>query len=176
MIMLTRSIGFTQLELLITISILAILAGLAIPSFRATLERNEVIAVAEAVSADLRWARSEALKRGVDIKVTFAPSLTGNWQYVIATNPAAPAVPEPLKPVVNSGQIAEFANVKMPNDFNATNIAIFDAVRGTVKGNGTASFTSYPQNTYTLQVVLSVLGRVSVCSVPDKWGGYLKCP
>jgi type IV fimbrial biogenesis protein FimT len=51
------------MELMFTISVLAVLLTLAIPSFRETIERNRVTAQSNDFVTSLNFARSEALKR-----------------------------------------------------------------------------------------------------------------
>ena len=64
-----RQRGFTLVELLVTLSVLAILAGLAAPSFIQLLEKRAVNAQVNAFADALRLARSEALKRGRAVRV-----------------------------------------------------------------------------------------------------------
>ena len=59
--------GFTLIELMITVSVLAILLGIAAPSFRETLLNMRMTALANDLMTDLATARSEAAKRGVRV-------------------------------------------------------------------------------------------------------------
>lgn len=59
-----RQTGFTLIEVMVAIGILAILAGLAAPSFRATIERYQIRTVREDLTASIYLARSEAIRRG----------------------------------------------------------------------------------------------------------------
>jgi prepilin-type N-terminal cleavage/methylation domain-containing protein len=161
-----QATGFTQLELLISIAILGILATFAVPSFRSTLERNDIIAVAEALSADLRWARGEAIKRNAAINVTFTPGAAGVWHYVISTDAS-------ILKHVSSAQSADFKAALAENFRNHS--TTFDPVRGTNEGkNGTATLTS-AQGTYRLKVILGNLGRVRICADLGGIGGYDAC-
>ncbi len=60
--------GFTLIELMITIAVLAILAAIALPSFQSTLERLRVKGAAENFFADLQYARTEAIKQNRNIQ------------------------------------------------------------------------------------------------------------
>lgn len=55
-----RQSGFTLLELMITITVLAILTAIAYPSMRDFLKRNRVISVSNSIQSDLQLARGEA--------------------------------------------------------------------------------------------------------------------
>lgn len=54
--------GFTLLELMITISVIAILAAIALPSFQATLRSNRMATTSNELIAAMSLARSEAVK------------------------------------------------------------------------------------------------------------------
>jgi prepilin-type N-terminal cleavage/methylation domain-containing protein len=58
-----RSPGFTLLELMITLSVLAILASLGVPAMQEMLERNRLKGAAQALAEDLQWVRGEAIRR-----------------------------------------------------------------------------------------------------------------
>jgi type IV fimbrial biogenesis protein FimT len=61
--------GVTLMECLVALAIMAILSVLAVPSFRDVLARRTVLVTAEALVDDLRFARTEALKRGGQVSV-----------------------------------------------------------------------------------------------------------
>lgn len=55
--------GFTLIELIVTIALVAIVATLGIPSFSATLNNNSLASEANRLVAHIQLARSEAIKR-----------------------------------------------------------------------------------------------------------------
>lgn len=59
-----KSRGFTLLELLVVIAIIAILAALAVPSFKNLIQSNTMSGAVNTFMADLRFARSESIRRG----------------------------------------------------------------------------------------------------------------
>ena len=67
--------GFTAIELMVVVSIVAILAALAAPSFTPLIERWRVRQAAENLTSSLYFARSEAIKRGGGV----ALDATGGW-------------------------------------------------------------------------------------------------
>lgn len=156
-----RQRGFTLTEMMITIAIVAILAGLAVPSFTSTLERRKIIGVAEAILSDLRWARGEAIKRNTDVTVTFTPGAAGDWSYTV--DPGAKTV---------DGSAPEYSDIALAENFGS-DITTFDHIRGSAQA-GTVTLTSSANN-YQLRVVLTIMGRARICSVGGTVGGYDAC-
>jgi type IV fimbrial biogenesis protein FimT len=60
----TKARGFTLVELLVTIAFAAILLALAAPSFKRTIQSNNMSSAVNTFMTDLRYARSEAIRRG----------------------------------------------------------------------------------------------------------------
>lgn len=64
--------GFTLVELLVVVALIAIIAGFAIPQFGRMLDSNRVVSQTNSVVGLLNFARSEAVRRGARITVTSA--------------------------------------------------------------------------------------------------------
>jgi type IV fimbrial biogenesis protein FimT len=61
--------GFTLIEMIVTVAIVAILASIAVPSFSSLIERNRATVAANEMVSALLLARSEALKRRNNVTV-----------------------------------------------------------------------------------------------------------
>lgn len=70
--------GFSLVELMVGVSILALLLALALPSFSEWVRNNQVRMMAESLREGLQLARSEAIKRNVRIRLQLVTSLDAN--------------------------------------------------------------------------------------------------
>lgn len=61
--------GFTLIEMMVTIAVMAIIAGIAFPNLRDFVVNNRVSTQTNEFVAVLNFARSEAIKRGADVRV-----------------------------------------------------------------------------------------------------------
>ena len=105
-IMLTRrcTAGFSLIELMVGLVIMALLLGLGLPSLSSYLANNKIRATASNFSADLQFARAEAIRRNGNVGLVLTsdaptaanansatPSAAGpNWMVRLLT-PGAPA-------------------------------------------------------------------------------------
>jgi type IV fimbrial biogenesis protein FimT len=92
--------GFTMIELLVTLTVAAILFGIAIPSFRSFLLNDRDTGQINSLLGSLGYARSEAVKRASPNGVAVCPSADGQncdvgpWSegwIVKYTDPVTPA-------------------------------------------------------------------------------------
>lgn len=61
--------GFTLIELMVTLSVVAILAIVAIPSFTGSIKRNRAVTQTNDLISALNLARNEAIRRNVRVSV-----------------------------------------------------------------------------------------------------------
>lgn len=69
--------GFTLIELMVTLTVLAVLMAVAVPSFRTFTANQQVKSAAYELAASMIMARSEATKRNGP--VTIAPDAADDW-------------------------------------------------------------------------------------------------
>ncbi|MEG1769628.1 MAG: GspH/FimT family pseudopilin [Comamonas sp.] len=73
-----RAAGLTLVEILVTLSIVALLTTLAVPSFKPLLDRWRVRQVEGAVTDVIRLGRTEAIKRGGNVVIQKMDNTTDN--------------------------------------------------------------------------------------------------
>lgn len=82
-----RNAGFTLIELMVTIAVLAVVMAIAIPSMRGLINSNRLTTQANELVATLQYARSEAVRGNG--RVTVCPTADGttcggsDWGFVI---------------------------------------------------------------------------------------------
>lgn len=154
--------GFTLIEMVVTVAVLAILLGVAVPAFQDTLAKRRLVGAAEQLYADLNYARGEAIKRNTNVTVSFSAGT--DWCYGIALATCACGTTgscqlDGVEKVVSS---SNFRGVSLPSAYLTFTGAktTFEPRRGTA-GAGTATLSS---STGSVELTVSSLGRVSICS------------
>ena len=95
--------GLTLIELMVTVAVLAIVVGIAVPSFNTMVQNNRSLALGEELVNALNYARTEAVKRGARVSLCGSADgtacdggWTDNWIVVVDTaatdDAAAPVV------------------------------------------------------------------------------------
>ncbi len=73
--------GITLIELLLTVVVLAIVVGIAVPSFDSTIKRNSIVSNANQLIGALNFARVEATKRGASVYIASTNSAQSNNRW-----------------------------------------------------------------------------------------------
>ncbi|WJW75085.1 GspH/FimT family pseudopilin [Thiohalobacter sp. IOR34] len=163
--------GFTLVELMLTVAVLAILLGIAVPGLRHFIDSHRLRAAAETLAADLQYARTAALRRGgqSDVYVSF---LAGSrWCYGLGESPCdcrqPPSAPGACR-LQLGGQTLDrrldhrrFPGIRLDHArFGNSSSTRFEALRGIARpGRLRLQGASRQQ----LEIRLSLLGRVRLC-------------
>lgn len=171
--------GFTLLELMVTITVAAILATVAVPAFRSFLQNDRLLTEANQLVMSLDFARSEAIKQDASITVCASSdgktcSGTANWTAGwVVLNPANPAQPLQVVTALASSNSLTEANSQTQVIFDATGLASTLAVTAqfTFCDPRGASFARYTE-------VGAFSGRVNSSNTVGKnvAGTALTCP
>lgn len=154
--------GFSLPEILIIAALIGVIAGIAIPSMMAALERNRLRAGADLMAGQLRAARLAAITRNTNFRVRFDCPDPGAVRVLAVTgNPAVDDAADRCdNTVANDGPIV-YAPVgvnygTLPTfQFNGRGQASVDA--GALPLTITVAYGSITRN-----VVVSATGRVQV--------------
>lgn len=142
-----NSTGFTLIELMVTITVAAILLTLALPSFRDLLEKRRLVGAAEYVFEQLMYARTEAIKRSKPIIVDFSANNTTTWSFGFTDKNTDPACDS----AVASAADASACTIDFDNDPGTSDLVLktfddtdFEGIRmrgraGTAPSFGTTS-------------------------------------
>jgi len=92
-----RSAGFTLVELLIVVSIAAVLVTIAVPSYQWTTSIYRISTEVNGLVGDLQYARSEAIRQGMTVQMCISTdgatcsAATTSWAagHIVVTIPIA---------------------------------------------------------------------------------------
>ena len=178
--------GFTLIELMVTITLIAILIMLAVPSFSTWIHNTQVRTIAESLQNGIRLAQSEALRRNQQVVMSFTndtnPSLNPaavvggkNWSVQTVPSPYINNnVAEPLGGGILAG-VASGVSISGPAAaicFNANGRLLTSPNAATATATATENCVAAGALTFNvsqansdrpLNVVVQLGGQVRMC-------------
>jgi type IV fimbrial biogenesis protein FimT len=162
--------GFTLTELMFTVTVLSILLGLAVPSFRETVRNNRLVSQNNEFVGSLNYARSEALKRSDSVSVCASADQTTcsgdtDWStgWIVFADPNANGDTDAGEPVLQAAPAvsAEFT-------LSATNRSFVRFGSSGTSAAGTESFELIPTGCFgphARRIDINFVGRVATTTV-----------
>jgi type IV fimbrial biogenesis protein FimT len=157
--------GYTLVELMIVLTIVAILLGLGVPSYRYITDSNRLSAEVNGLLGDLQFARSEAIKEGAT--VTVCPANAGltacqagavRWDqgWIVTSAAVTPAVMRIQRPFPTTKDSFVSTHNETSVSFDRNGFAA--AQPGFTNARAIIKLTTTPNTTQSMRCVLIELG------------------
>ena len=162
--------GFTIIELMITLAVAAILLSLAAPSFRDTIKNTRLVTQVNNLASGINFARSEAIKRSLSVtlcKSNDDVTCSGNWQdgWILFEDIDGDGTVDAEDTIIRVGEGAESNNVTLV--FPGKNRITYNANGFAVGFNSTFKFCDDRGYTFAKGLVVSNTGRVRTAQSAD---------
>lgn len=133
----SRRGGFSLIELLVTLAILAILMVLGAPSYAQWISNTRIRNAAESIQNGLRLARNEASQRGTNVRFELTTGGTSDWSICpLAANAAVTATCGAITPIQKFAAKGGAGNVVI---YGSTSVATLTTLATAITGAAAAS-------------------------------------
>lgn len=181
--------GFTLVELMVTLAVMAILMTAAVPSFVDFFERNRVRGAADGVISLVSNARAAAVRNAIDVNISMAGSGTAWCIGGNAGTPPSGGHPAGVAAACDctDGDACLISGERVAVDVGAyPGIAVgalpaaltFDSTLGVVSPMGSRSVVlTSPRGKYDVAIMVNALGQARMCTPAGKptMSGIVPC-
>jgi type IV fimbrial biogenesis protein FimT len=169
--------GLTLIEMTITLTVTAVLLGMAVPSFEQARKRRQLDGVAAQLETDLQLARSLAVAQNDVLRMSFHAADQASCYVIHTGKPGACTCAAEGNADCQPGSRA-FRAVRLQGPgqpkllSNAKSIA-FEPTSGTVTPTATmrVRFDDGP----AIHLVINVMGRIRACAAAPGLPGHVTC-
>ena len=180
----TQRRGFTLIETMVTVAIVAILMAMAVPSMQTLIARKRVAGVAAELASDIRYLRSVGVQTATPVQIDFGANAAATC-YALSTDPFSGGACDCNDPTTCDG------NSGAPKIVKSVTVPITGGITVSVSNNSThavfAGPNSLPVNGVIITAIVSssmggsvkvltnAAGRPIACSVLDQESNFPIC-
>lgn len=170
--------GFSLMEVIVIVSIMTILMGIAAPSFQGLQEIRRLEGRAAELATDIQYLRSEAVARNQKMHIRFGTDAggtcyvlhTGNTGGCTCTSDGAAECSDPANSTVKSAGLAARLGLRLQSNVSSI---LFEPSRGTATPGGSVNIIA--DSGKTIRQVVNIMGRTRTCSPQGSVNGYTIC-
>lgn len=185
--------GFTLVELMVTITIAAILLTIGVPSLTSFFDRQKVVAAAEEAYSAMQLAKGEALSRSQNIYINVEDGIN-TWSYGFSTSDECDSDEETISDseacylLIGSDKNLmrwdndNYTGVRLTTyigDSTAEGTTKFDYTRGMhekkADQTGVVRTFVFSYKSLKMAVIINKVGRIRICTPDGSVGGYETC-
>lgn len=185
----TRSAGFSMIETMMSLILLAVGMALAVPSYREMVEKRQITYGAEQLMSFVNSAQSEAIKQNQVLTVAYAFSSEDDWCVGAVLGAAACDCTQTSSSAPDYCAIdsspwiidnSHAGNRNLVHTMEGDGAYSFDPVRGLLTDLADELVVEMRSDSgdYRLQLMVSATGQVILCSGDSSHAvpGYPACP
>ncbi len=155
--------GFTLIELMIALAVMAVLGAMAGPSLWSQVSRQRLQAAAHALQSDISLAKLASARQGMPVHLRFYSG--PDWCYLLTTGPGGDcqhAVVDPARGVIKVAHAADYPGIALGDAQDISVDASQPGLMPNPASPGQAVFST--RDGLRLRVRVGVHWRASLCS------------